>query len=351
MSDNEESNRNNHPFIDDFEEAFRVIKIDEEHYVGAHPLRLPMEAARGVYGGNTISQTLLVGVKSASEDYVPHSFHSFFIAPGKATMPMEYHVVKINDTGDIIKRSIKVTQKGKVKFTALVSLIRKDVKLDDTETDFQTNPQELHTKYRDPSSLHTLRHTGYMRNAYSDEFVDHKLLPEENKLSPADRWIQVWSGVHQENNTFKDKMFNYISLGAVSDSVFLTTLARVLHAPWNPTETRSFEEVDLDKDARIWMNVSLNALHLFHYNAMSLDHHMYFHSNDPNDFDLAKYWLTFNYQARRVSNNRTLVRGHYYTKDGKQIATVAQEGLTLAFKGFETIPEETTNYQDLKVKL
>lgn len=339
-------------FIEDFEEAFRVIKINELKYIGAHPLRLPLAAARGVYGGNTIAQTLLVGMQSSPEDYVPHSFHSFFIAPGKATTPMEYEVVKINDDGDIIKRAIKVTQYGKVRLTALVSLIKAGTPINNNHTDdFQPQPQNLHYKYPDPNQVNTLKHTSYMRNAYSEEFVDSKLTPEENDQSPADRWIQVWSGLQQKDNTFKDKRFNFVGLGAVSDSVFLTTLARILHAPWNPTETRSFEEVDLDKDARLWMNVSLNALHIFHYNAMSLDHHIYFHTTDPKDFDVAGEWLTFNYQARRVSNNRTLVRGHYYTKEGKHIATVAQEGLTLSFKGFETIPEETTNYQDIKVKL
>lgn len=348
--EDDDGQRAEFPLIEDFEEAFRVVKIDEENYVGAHPLRLPMAVARGVYGGNTIAQTLLVGIKSAPEHYVPHSFHSFFIAPGKSTMPMEYKVVKINDSGDIVKRAIKASQNGKVKFTALVSLIRNDIKVDNS-TDYQTQPQSLHYKYPDPNKINTLRHTDYMRNAFSEEFVDHTLCPEEKKLSPADRYINVWSGVHQQNNEFKDKTFNFVGLGAVSDSTFLTTLARTLHAPWNPTETRSFEEVDLDKDAKIWMNISLNALHIFHYNAMSLDHHIYFHTNDPKDFDVAGEWLTFNYQARRVSNNRTLVRGHYFTKSGKQIATVAQEGLTLSFKGFETIPEETTNYQDLKVRL
>ncbi|EGV64009.1 Thioesterase/thiol ester dehydrase-isomerase [Yamadazyma tenuis ATCC 10573] len=337
-------------YIEDLEEAFRIVKVDEETYVGAHPLRLPIGAARGVYGGNTIAQALLVGITSSPADFTPLAFHSYFIGPGKASTPMTFKVLKINDDGDIINRSIHAIQDGEIKFTALVTCIRKGAAVDDT-FDFQKHPQPSHHQYRDPGALHTLRHTDYIRNAYTDEFVDPTLVPEEKALSPADRWINIWSGIHQHNNQFKDPRFGLVGIGGVSDSAFLTTLARVLHAPWNPTETKAFQEVDLDKDAKLLMNISLNMLHIFHYNAMSLDHHIYFHTQDSSDFDICNDWLTFNYQARRVSNNRTLVRGYFYNKSGKKLATVAQEGLTLAFKGFDTIPEETTNYKDFQVKL
>lgn len=337
--------------IADFEEAFRVIKLNHDTYVGAHPLQLPMSLARGVYGGHTVAQTLLVAIESAGPGYIPHSFHSFFIAAGSALVPMEFKVITMSDDGEVIRRFIKVMQKGAIRFTALVSLIRskksrneeKKEKPSDNETQltFQRQPNSLHYKYPDVSKVNYLKHTGYIRNAYSEEFIDHKKVPAEMDQSPADRWIEVWSGMCQPQDKFKNSLFNYVGIGDLSDSVFLTTLARILHASWNPTESRSFEEVDLDKDARQWMNISLNALHIFHYNAMSLDHHIYFHTDDAEDFDVCKDWLTFNYQARRISNSRTLVRGYMFNKDGKHVATVAQEGLTIGFKGFDTIPEES----------
>lgn len=320
--------------MSDFEEAFELEKVDANHYRSKHPLKLPMPVARGVYGGNTIAQTLKVAIESSPSNYVPHSFHSFFIAPGKDTIPMEYQVVKIkgdNDDGDLIKKSIRVTQEGETKYIAMVSLIKKGLKFQHPHV--QLPPQKLQSQYN-PEDVNQLVHTTYIRNAYSDEFVDYKLVPEEKNQMPADRWINVWSGIVETK--FKNKMNNYVGLGNLSDSVFLTTLARILHAPWNPTESSPFTEVDLNKDARILMEISLNALHIFHYNAMSLDHHLYFHSCDPEDFNVAEDWLKFSYQARRVLNNRTLVRGYFYNKNGKLVATAVQEGLTLGFKGFES---------------
>ena len=70
---------------------------------------------------------------------------------------------------------------------------------------------------------------------------------------------------------------------------------------------------------------------------MSLDHHIYFHNQDytPDDdsnFDICKDWLAFTYQMKRLSNNRTLVRG-FFNEKHKCIATVVQEGLTIVYNG------------------
>lgn len=283
---------------------------------------LPLPAARGVYGGNTIAQTILVGIESSPANYVPMSFHSYFIAPGRNDIPMEYLVTTISNQ-EIVKLRIKAVQGHKIKFTALMSLRPKETSSFIT---IEKPPESLHFKYPDPDKLHTLVHTEYVKNAYSDEFVDYSLVPQEASQSPSDRWINVWSCI---DGLYQDEKYKYVALGGLSDAFFLTTLARILHAPWNPTQLSA--EVDPDKDARAWMDISLNALHIFHYNAMSLDHHIYFHDDDYDAID----WLTFNYQARRISNNRTLVRGYFYNRSGKKVATVAQEGLTLGFKGFK----------------
>lgn len=320
----------------DFEEAFRVIKIDENNYVGVHPLRLPIKLARGVYGGNTCAQTLLVAIES-TPGFVPHAFHSYFIGAGNHKIPMTYKVTKLHDGRTYSSRSILVMQNDQVKYTCIVSLKRTGSGSKDNHLDLQTQVPELHTKYPNPDKLHIVRHTDYIRNAYSDEFVDHELVPKEANQSPSERWITVFSGIDKKE-LFKDPRYNYVGLACLSDSALLTTLARVLHMPWNPTEDHPFEEFEREKDALALLRKSFNILHLFHYNAMSLDHHIYFHCDDyENDFDVCKEWLTFSYQVKRLSNNRALVRGHLYNNKGVNVATVIQEGLTYLFNG---IPDQ-----------
>lgn len=312
----------------DFEEAFRVVKVDEETYVGAHPLQLPLEGARGVYGGHTCAQTLLVAMELAP-GYVPHAFHSHFIGAGSPRVPMEYKVVKLHDGKNYTMRQIQAIQRGKVKYQALVSF--KKAGTTSAGLDLQWDTPPLHDKYPDPLALTVINHTLFVRNAYSPEFVDHTLCPEENAQTPLDRWITVWSGIN--NKPFTDARYNYVGLADLSDSALLTTLARILHLDWNPSVDNPFMEYDHMRDARLLLEKSFNIIHLFHYNAMSLDHHIYFHLDDYALFDVCTQWLTLSYQAKRVANNRTLVRGCMFNNEGKVVATVIQEGLTYFFDG------------------
>lgn len=382
--------------IEDFEEAFRVIKTGENTWRGAHPLRLPVKMARGVYGGNTIAQTLLVAIESTrqgDEVFIPESFHLYFVKAGNAKIPMEYEVNNCYDDHILKQRDIKVIQKGKIVSTALCTLRKQTVfgqtKNSGKSSTFSISPEipQLVNKYPEPNKLHRTYHTDYVRNAYSDEFVDYNLCPEEKNIPPAERWITVWSGtnniidpkyancreevteeIHQTivkaidedeqeegystvqlldagpskiippkyQKSFTDPMFNLIGLANLSDSALLTTLARILHIPWNPTEDHPFLEYDGSKDAKQIMVHSLNAIQIFHYSAMSLDHHIYFHIDnfeDDNFFDVVKEWLCFSYQVKRLSNNRSLVRGHLFNEKKKCVATVIQEGLTYMFQG------------------
>jgi acyl-CoA thioesterase II len=379
-------------FIEDFEEQFRVKRTGRTTWEGVHPLRLPVKLARGVYGGNTISQTLLVAIestKNGDEVFVPEAFHLYFVKAGSAKVVMKYDVEFVYDDPVLAQRSIKLIQKDRVVATALCTLRKKGVGSKKPKVDIQCPVPDLKRKYPDPNKLRRTFHTDYVRNAYSDEFMDYKLTPEENKIDPAERWITVWSGTtnviddkyasqkesllepvtetpifveeekDEENDgilsalnwgpakvvpskyqkSFSDPMFNFIGVGHLSDSALLTTLARVLHIPWNPTEDHPFLEYDRSKDARKIMAFTLNAIQIFHYLAMSLDHHIYFHIDNlegDNAFDIVKEWLCFTYQVKRLSNNRALVRGHLFNNHEKCIATVIQEGLVYMVEG---VPE------------
>lgn len=76
----------------------------------------------------------------------------------------------------------------------------------------------------------------------------------------------------------------------------------------------------------------MNVIHLFHFNAMSLDHHIYFHDG-MEGLDIVKEWVGFLYQFKRVLNNRLLVRGFVHNSKGELAATVVQEGLTYFLVG------------------
>ena len=202
-------------------------------------------------------------------------------------------------------------------------------------------------------------------------------------MTPSDRWLTVWLGLHnvidpqyegreeelkvrvrleedessvfeagpaevippQYQKLFKEPVYNLIGLANISDLAFLTTQARINHIPWNPTQDHPVDALDEGKDAGLLIPHSLNILQIWHYQAMSLDHHIYFHvdlmEDDDQGFDIVKDWLCFNYSTKRVNNLRTLVRGFMYNQKGYCVATVIQEGLTFFNK----------NAMDQRVKL
>lgn len=360
----------------DFEEAFRVIQIDDTHYVGAHPLTLPIRVARGVYGGHMIAQSLLVAIESTRDPntnkvMIPDSYHLHFIGAGNHKIPMNYTVEKIYDDETMSKRYITAEQQGRNRLVCMVSLRKPGTApLHNRDLDESIPVPKLQKKYPDINKLYQVEHLGFVRNAYSKEFMDYRECPEENDQYASERWLTVFGGIknvaepgtehetiveHLPNalneiepvektilrplhsKSFSDPMFNFIGLANLSDSAFITTMPRILHLPWDPSIERS-GTYDSASDALLLMRHSLNVLHIFHYNAMSLDHHIYFHNDDytPNDesaFDVCKDWLTLTYQMKRLLNSRLLCRGYFFNDKGKCVATIVQEGLALVYEG------------------
>lgn len=317
----------------DFEDALDVVQIDENTWEGKYPLRLPVPGARGVYGGHLIAQTLLVFIESAP-GFLPHSFHCHFLRPGNAKVKCHYQVTKLNDGRNFAMRQIKVLQNKKCVLTAMCSLVRKGANVTSGEMNVMVPPPPLQQKYPDPNQLDQLIHTDFCQNAYSEEFLDYTKCPEETGQNPSERWITLWSKLFQPGKQLlKDPKFNYVALGELSDSAILTTLARALHLNWNPTMENPLQEYDEGKDARRIIDMSMNAMHIFHYMAMSLDHHLYFHTDNFESFDPVKDWLTLAYQYKISRNHRTLVRGFFYNSEGNCVATFAQEGLTYLHAG------------------
>lgn len=318
----------------DFEEAFRLVRVDSDHCVGAHPLKLPIAGARGVYGGHLVAQSLYAAMESSDKLlYRPYAFHSYFLRPASPKLPMEFKVLRIDHTTDpdIIYRDIVASQKGRPTLTCRVSLIKKDCSfkppLEQAKEDAEIGIRETESTFTNEEidkNLHRVDHTTYISNAYLDEFVDYRKCPEEDKLDPSERSITVYSKMNQKE-AIKDPNINFVALADLSDSAFLTTLARVLHVPWNLTE--GTEDFDPSRDALDQLLAGLfNVLHLFHYNAMSMDHHIYFHA-DCNQLDVFSSWHKFKYHYKRLSNNRALVQGNFFDKKGNCMATVIQEGL------------------------
>lgn len=330
----------------DFEDAMGVMQKNENTWVGLQTLNLPVPGARGVYGGHMVAQALLVAIELAPA-YVPHSFHSHFIRAGLLKIPVTYQVTRLGDSGELVQRQVLAVQNGRIVYSAMCSLRRKrnSQRLDsamraDTDKAEKTKSSKidflppvpiLAKKYPDPNVLHNVVHTDFVHSAYLDEFVNYELCPEEAEVGPSERWITLWTRLGQEKPLSHPK-YNFVGLADISDSSVLTTLVRALHLHWNPTQDNPFQTFDELRDVRNVLEVSLNMMHIYHYNAMSMDHSLYFHVDDFCELDVLG-WLTLSHLFKISKNNRTLVRGHFFDSRGKCVASFVQEGLTYMHRG------------------
>lgn len=315
------------------EQAFGIKKLAENLYEGLVPLNKPSLNSRGVYGGNLCGQALLVAMETVPEGFSPHSLHSYFVKAGDDTIPCQFNVEQVLNGKNFANRLIKVTQRGDTKYIVMISLTAKNslkeankkylsnqMGGDGTASlpmDFQVPPPAPFTRHLH-SELETrtdFDHTSTLQHKFPPNFHNPALTQrEEVKKAAAERDLSFWIRVddkllHLSNNT-NNKM-KFAGFGVVSDSLYLTSLSRILHLPLKEKLTSGGKGE--------------------HFFSISLDHSIYFHDTE---FDPTK-WMYFNFRAPRFANNRVLLQGSYYNEDGKLFASIVQEGLVFFHSGSE----------------
>ncbi|KAF9056639.1 HotDog domain-containing protein [Panaeolus papilionaceus] len=83
-------------------------------------LWLPMRA-RGVFGGQVISQALVSATNCIDPSLALHSLHCYFLLSASSTTPIIYHVERLRDGKSYATRSVKAVQNGRIVFIMLCS--------------------------------------------------------------------------------------------------------------------------------------------------------------------------------------------------------------------------------------
>ncbi|EMG50689.1 Acyl-CoA thioesterase Tes2p, putative [Candida maltosa Xu316] len=299
----------------DLEIEFGVDKIGPNLYRGRRPIAKPDKRTRGSFGGDLAGQALLVAMKSTPQEFRPHSFHSYFVKAVHDKTCLEWKVEETSNGRNYANRSLQAFQDGDLVYTASVSLTKKN-----------SSQKALKETGEKPFEFQTPKHQWFDKHKIDDLPVAapngslllyHKFFPEvvsldasrdEDNVAAAERklsWYFRWGidneGGHHQPLANLSPDFHYVGLAALTDSVYLTRLLRVLR----------IEDVDHAQ--------------FVHYFSVSLDHTMYFHDVD---FDVTK-WLGFSFKVTRFSHNRALCQGEVYNDKGVHVATIIQEGLIM----------------------
>ncbi len=272
-------------------ELLDVEEIDTDLYRGA---RQPGGEGR-VFGGQVIAQALQAAQGSAGGDKAAHSLHAYFMRPGNEDYPIVYRVVRDFEGASFANRRVIAMQRGKPILNMIAS--------------FQRREQGLHHQdvMPDVPAPEDLRPESDMR-AEIEEQVPEKLRRfflrarpiEIRPCAPRD-WFAPKAQQPVQHSWFRvaarlpdDLGLHRAMLAYASDMTLLGTC--MLPHGVN------------------WMTAKMQTA--------SLDHAVWLHD----DFR-ADDWLLYTTDSPWAGHARGFNRGRIFARDGRLVASCAQEGL------------------------
>jgi len=276
-------------------ELLDILDLEElEHnlYRG----RSPQVEWQRVFGGQTIAQSLVAAQRTVPAERHVHSLHGYFMRPGDIKVPIVYEVDRIRDGASFTTRRVTAVQHGQ----AIFSL----------ETSFQVQEQGLDHQIPMPPDvpmpetllsqrdlLRTMEHIPeVIRKFWARERpleirpVNLKHYSSRDRLPPRQNvWIRLTGPIPDGDPRLPSVLLAYLSDMTLLD-----------------TSTFAHGRGLFDPDIQ----------------AASLDHAMWFHRPFRAD-----EWMLYAEDSPSASGARGFNRGSLFSRDGRLIASVAQEGL------------------------
>lgn len=249
-----------------------------------------------VFGGQVLGQALSAAVQTVPAERLVHSLHAYFLRPGNVSKPIVYQVDRIRDGGSFTTRRVVAVQSGHPIFNLAASFQTDEAGFEHaTAMPEVPAPESLPTEAEQLARLladlpKELVERATAERPFEIRPVQPVLDPRRPSVAPARR--DVW----------------FRAAGRLADA---PALHRYLLAY---TSDYSFIGTALLPHGVSWLSPGMQVA--------SLDHVMWFHA--PFRMD---EWLLHSIESPAASSGRGLVRGMVFTRDGRHVASTAQEGL------------------------
>jgi len=298
-----------HPVLEDLIGLLRLERIEDNIFRGAsRDIGSPQ-----VFGGQVIGQALSAA-QNTVDNRVAHSLHAYFLRRGDVSAPIIYEVDRSRDGGSFSNRRVVAIQHGRPILNLAAS--------------FQIPEEGLQHQFKMPDvpgpegikdltdvAKDMLEHIpSKMRRFLTDkrpfEFrhVEPVHFDEPEKLPPRKHvWIRAVDQL-PDNPVLHQNLLTY-----VSDYELLGTAT----LPHGLSFTRG------------------------HIIMASLDHALWFHGDVKID-----EWLLYAMDSPSSSGARGLTRGEIFTRDGRLVASTAQEGLMRVVEPDEWVPRSKPGTQN-----
>ena len=253
-----------------------------------------------LFGGQVAAQALVAAGRTVDGERPPHSLHAYFLRGGDPAHPVIYTVDPIRDGGSFTTRRVVAQQNGKAIFNMAVSFHAREDGFDHADP--------IPAGLPDPDSLPTWAE----RAAQLDGKQGDKL-PKEFRA-----WLEREHAIE-----FRSEGGGAGIFGAGGPGPLRMWLRASGPLPEDPFLHRCLLAYASDMallDAMTRRHVRGPAFR--HVMAASLDHAIWFHRDGRLDD-----WVLYEQESPSASGARGFARGALYSRDGKLLASVAQEGL------------------------
>ena len=280
--------------VDELIQILDLERIERNRYRGCTPASRSIR----VFGGQVISQALMAAYRTV-EDRMCHSLHAYFIRPGDPSIPILYEVDQSRNGRSFTTRRVVAIQDGEQIFNLAASF-----HVAETGFEHQSDmpdvppPEDLPPEQDQRKAIARMLPPEMAKSFEVEQPIDLRPVQPQNivnpqKLEPINNvWLRLKKPISD------DKTLHQVVLAYASDMTLLDTCVRP------------------------------HGVNFFHGTQMaSLDHAMWFHD----DFR-ADDWLLYSQDSPRASGGRGMNRGTIYTRDGRLVASVAQEGLIRPLK-------------------
>jgi acyl-CoA thioesterase-2 len=249
-----------------------------------------------VFGGQVLGQALSACVQTVPPERHVHSLHAYFLRPGDVRRPIVYTVDRIRDGSSFTTRRVVAVQAGHAIFNLAASFQVDEPGLSHQDPMPEVPPPESLKTEEELAANHLaklpalLRERAVAKRPFEMRQVDPLGDPIAPQVRPARRavWLKTVDKLPDE-----PALHRYL-LAYASDYSFVTT--------------------SLLPHGVSWLTPGMQIA--------SLDHVMWFHQ--PFRVD---EWLLHVIDSPAAHGARGLVRGNVFTRDGRLVASTAQEGL------------------------
>jgi len=267
-----------------------IERLEENLFRGLSP----QVGWQRVFGGQVIGQALVAANRTVN-GRLAHSLHAYFLRAGDPSVPIIYNVDRIRDGGSFTTRRVVAVQHGQAIFSMAASFHKEETGLEHQIKMPEVPPPESLPSEAELKACLIDRVPPQVK-AYWERERPLEIRPVDlsRYLTPGnhDPSQQVW--IRATGELSNDQSLHQCVLAYASDFTLLDT-ALIAHGRFV-------------FDPKLML--------------ASLDHALWFHRKLRAD-----EWLLYAQDSPISGGGRAFCRGMLFTRDGKLVASTAQEGL------------------------